>query len=202
MGESQLEFGQCCCRQVTDPEPSSSTSTSTTASAYPSSSSPAPSGPAFVPGNDDFTLLGCYAEPNNARALPNRYYIDDMTVEACLAKADGYEYAAVEYGSECWYGNSLDSGTTGADSSECQMTCSGNSMEYCGGGYRLVLYSANGAPAAPATQPPIIDGAYFYACMTEATNERALSGANYADDAMTLGKCATFCAAFKYFGVE
>jgi hypothetical protein len=31
---------------------------------------------------------------------------------------------------------------------------------------------------------------------------RALSGKDTASDAMTLDTCATFCAGFKYFGVE
>ena len=175
-----------------------STSTSTSSTSDPSSTSV----PGFVFGNRDFTLLGCYAEPDGGRALSNRYTSDSLTVEECLAVADGYDFAGIEYGRECWYGNSLTSGTAGADSSECQMTCGGDAMEYCGGGFRMVLYSTNGAPTAPATQPPLVDGASFYACMTEATNERALSGANYANDSMSLAQCAAYCPLFKYFGVE
>lgn len=42
----------------------------------------------------------------------------------------------------------------------------------------------------------------YYGCQTEATNARALAGAAFASDTMTLEICATNCAGFKYYGTE
>ncbi|KAF3933193.1 hypothetical protein ABW20_dc0101196 [Dactylellina cionopaga] len=40
------------------------------------------------------------------------------------------------------------------------------------------------------------------ACYKEPTGVRAIPNALYADDTLTIEKCATACAAYKYFGVE
>lgn len=42
----------------------------------------------------------------------------------------------------------------------------------------------------------------FQGCWTEGTNVRALAGSTFANDSMTLESCASFCSAFKIFGVE
>ncbi|KAI0852681.1 putative glyoxal oxidase [Daldinia vernicosa] len=63
--------------------------------------------------------------------------------------------------------------------------------------------SASSSPTAPS-QPSVIGDYIWYGCQTEATNIRALSLYTYADDAMTLGSCQTFCSGkgTTYFGVE
>jgi hypothetical protein len=56
--------------------------------------------------------------------LPNEYANDTMTVEECLAYAAAYNYAGIEYGRECWYGNSLDSGAIEASTdAPCSFLC-------------------------------------------------------------------------------
>ena len=61
--------------------------------------------------------------------------------------------------------------------------------------------SATAKPSGPANKATV--GAYrYYGCQTEATTERALSGAAYAYDTMTLESCAANCTSFSYFGVE
>jgi hypothetical protein len=42
----------------------------------------------------------------------------------------------------------------------------------------------------------------FVGCVTEGTGIRALSSSTYADDAMTLESCASFCDAYMFFGTE
>ncbi|CEL06505.1 hypothetical protein ASPCAL09681 [Aspergillus calidoustus] len=65
-----------------------------------------------------------------------------MTVEACvaLAKAGSWRYAGVEYSRQCFVGNQMHGGTQFA-SSDCNMPCSGNGGETCGGGNRIQIYS-------------------------------------------------------------
>lgn len=61
--------------------------------------------------------------------------------------------------------------------------------------------------SAVATQPSLgvkqTIGSYnFQGCYTEISNGRALSGASYVYDTMTLESCAANCTDFRYFGVE
>lgn len=68
----------------------------------------------------------------------------------------------------------------------------------------LTATSSSSATAAPTLAiKPTVNGYVFQGCWTEATNQRALSGASYYDYAgMTLEKCASNCAGWSYFGVE
>lgn len=90
-----------------------------------------------------WTWLGCYTDSVSMRALNHHGTIagwpSTTTVEACQAacQAQGFSYAGVEFGNECWCGNELSSrpATDG-----CNMPCSGNSQEICGGPDRLNVY--------------------------------------------------------------
>jgi hypothetical protein len=77
---------------------------------------------------------------------------DDMTVEKCveMCSSGGYKFAGLEYSSECYCGNTIAAdrrpkpGVLGS----CNMKCSGNSKEKCGGGSALSIYRkcADGGP--------------------------------------------------------
>ena len=118
--------------------------------------------------------------------------------------------------------NSFENGGAPATSG-CDMVCSGNSSEICGGPNRLNVYdyqmqvpiavptttttSAAGSttPSQPTgTSPPgAISGIWtWYGCQTEATGIRALSSSTFAEDTMTLEACAAFCNGYVYFGAE
>lgn len=94
------------------------------------------------------------------------------------------------------------------------MVCSGSSIEYCGSGNRLELYFNNstepgtgggggsGGDGGEPTQPEIVGAYKTYGCVTEATQTRALTARSFVDTGMTLERCASFCSAYTYFGVE
>jgi glucan 1,3-beta-glucosidase len=112
---------------------------------------------------------GCFTDSVSARTLSVQASVPGaMTVKLCQAacKRLGYVYAGVEYAVECCnspsslslkIGGTLKKVTNsfpGCDnllqhgggpaldgSSGCNMPCSGNSSEVCGGGNRLDLYS-------------------------------------------------------------
>lgn len=70
-----------------------------------------------------------------------------MTIDMCLGACYDNNYAGVEYGRECWCGNTLTLGGEGetkaaanVTGTECSFTCPGNSTEYCGAGVRMSLY--------------------------------------------------------------
>lgn len=182
-----------------------SSRTSSIMSFTSSSSAPTstPTGPGFLPLYKDYTLSGCYQEPDGARALPNLYADAEMTVEKCLDAAAGFSWAGIEYGQECWYGNQLNVNAAQVDLTvdNCGFLCPGDGNEYCGTGGHLVLYGTGKTPDEPS-QPADVDGHPWYGCMTEATDARALSGQTTATDTLTLELCAEFCNGYTYFGVE
>ncbi|KAK3944359.1 putative fungistatic metabolite [Diplogelasinospora grovesii] len=89
-------------------------------------------------------FLGCYTEGVGVRALSGAqaYSATGMTVEACgnYCLEAGYTIFGTEYSAECYCGNSIDTTSTLAASTDCSMACSGNSTELCGGPDRLSVY--------------------------------------------------------------
>ncbi|KAH8653201.1 WSC domain-containing protein [Tricladium varicosporioides] len=133
---------------------STSTLASSSSSTIPSSSSatPSPTGPVVSTGNSNFTYYSCISEPSSGRLLPKQVLNNGtgMTIELCLSTCYNYQYAGVEYGRECWCGNSLNLATdvSNRTDSECSFLCPGNSTEYCGAGGRLSLYWFDNVKAA------------------------------------------------------
>lgn len=95
------------------------------------------------------------------------------------------------------------------------MVCSGSNVEYCGSGNRLELYLNNstepgtggggggsGGDGGEPTQPETVGAYETYGCVTEADQTRALTARSFVDGGMTLERCASFCSAYTYFGVE
>lgn len=111
-------------------------------------------------------------------------------------------------------GNTIDASTEAAALDDCSMVCSGSSVEYCGSGNRLELYFSNstepgdgggggsGGDGGEPTQPETVGAYKTYRCVTEADQTRALTARSFVDAGMTLERCASFCSAYTYFGVE
>ncbi|KAG0649039.1 WSC domain-containing [Hyphodiscus hymeniophilus] len=89
-----------------------------------------------------YSFQGCYTEGNGVRALAagSYYNYTGMTLEQCASDCTGYNYWGVEYGGECYCGNTLAASSTLATLSDCSFTCPGNVYEYCGAGNRLEMY--------------------------------------------------------------
>lgn len=106
--------------------------------AYTSPTSPTNSG--------NYVLQGCYQELNGGRLLSGASYSNTtgMTVETCTSfcQAQGTSgvYAGVEYSQECYCSSSLPSTATSVSSGSCNMLCTGNNKEYCGGSGLLDVY--------------------------------------------------------------
>ncbi|KAH8882217.1 WSC-domain-containing protein [Thozetella sp. PMI_491] len=102
---------------------------------------PPSSAPAHIPSVGGYNWLSCYTEATNSRALLGLASASNgMTVEQCVASCGGYAYAGLEYGRECYCGNSFQAGSIPAPITDCSFLCAGNSSEYCGGSSRLDVY--------------------------------------------------------------
>lgn len=192
--------------------PSVTTSSTVTASSSSTSAVATLAHKATVAG---FELVSCWTEGTGVRALSASTYSDDsMTLESCASFCADYKYFGAEYGRECYCGNTVDASTEGAPLDDCNMVCSGSSVEYCGSGNRLELYFNNstepgtgggdggGDGGGEPTQPETVGAYKSYGCVTEADQTRALTARSFVDSGMTLERCASFCSAYTYFGVE
>lgn len=127
----------------------SSILSSTSTSASSAAATPTPTGPVISNGNANFTYYACVSEPSNGRIFATQVLnAGNMTIEMCLGVCYQYKYAGVEYGRECWCGDTLNlAGNTGATpgenvtNQECSFLCPGNETEYCGAGGRLSMYA-------------------------------------------------------------
>ncbi|RDL39745.1 uncharacterized protein BP5553_04085 [Venustampulla echinocandica] len=127
-------------------ESSSSTSSSLTSSSTSTSATSTPT-LGVKPTIGAYTFQGCYTEGTGVRALSGAsfYSYPDMTLEMCATNCAGFTYWGVEYGGECYCGNTLDATSTMAALNDCNFICPGNSYEYCGAGNRLELYKLTSA---------------------------------------------------------
>jgi hypothetical protein len=95
-----------------------------------------------------WSYVGCGTDAGSPRTLGDKstQYManvgNNMTVEWCVDFCAGSSYAGLEYGSQCWCGNSLAADRAPQDGilGNCQMKCNGDSGEYCGGSWALSIY--------------------------------------------------------------
>ncbi|KAK0636226.1 WSC domain-containing protein [Bombardia bombarda] len=112
-----------------------STSTTTTSSAAATNT------PSNVPTAGGFAFLECHSDLVAARTLTGKNtQSGTLTVEVCAAYCDGYTYFGLEYSQECFCGNTLLASSTAATDGRCNMVCSGNPLQLCGGPDGLSLY--------------------------------------------------------------
>ncbi|KAH6627526.1 WSC domain-containing protein [Chaetomium tenue] len=167
---------------------------------------------AIVPAALAQTLYGCYTEiPTRALtgAVPLIDY-EGMTVADCEAHCTGFDLWGLEYGGECYCGNSLAQGSFPAFSTDCTMPCPGDTTltSICGGPNRLSLYgtSATAPESLPYPHDPPVTTTQYAGCYTEVTvGERALAGASgFSLTAMTVPGCGGYCrdSGFTWFGLE
>lgn len=100
------------------------------------------------PGVNGYHSLGCYTDSQTARTLSTYLPVSDgiVFVRGCteMCQQRGFSYCGVEYGKECYGGSAILNGGQQADPASCDMRCTGNSTEKCGGSNRINLYQVDG----------------------------------------------------------
>lgn len=122
-----------------------------------------------------------------------------MTPELCAEHAAGFAYYGLQYGKECWFGNTLRKGSGQRDETECQKPCAGDPEQTCGDGQRLNLYRRTDAHV-PLDQP-LVGDYHLQGCYTDSQHFRALTKV-IGDDSMSPDLCAAFCEGSTYMGLE
>ncbi|KAK4580137.1 hypothetical protein LTR86_000340 [Recurvomyces mirabilis] len=118
--------------------------------AAPAATSSSVSAPANIPAG--WATLGCYTDSDNpAKRALGAFFTQPsggMTVETCinLCSTNGYTIAGVEYSTECYCDTEIrnNQGLAADGNTGCNMACSGNAGETCGGPNRLNVYAAGG----------------------------------------------------------
>ncbi|EJD47485.1 WSC-domain-containing protein [Auricularia subglabra TFB-10046 SS5] len=170
---------------------------------YQAASSTSPAKPApTVAAVSGFNSLGCFVDPTNARTLRGTalFRADNMTPAVCTArcKSQGFKFAGVEYGQECFCGNEIVNQKKAADA-ECSTACAGDAKARCGAGNRVNIYQST---AATSVQPVSWSA---MGCFTDAAQARVLAGTGlWAGAPMTPAVCTARCASlgYKLAGVE
>ncbi|KAF5573947.1 WSC domain-containing protein [Fusarium pseudoanthophilum] len=98
-----------------------------------------------VTDTNKFRYLGCAKDTYGSRSLNMaQTSADNMTIESCLdyCEHQGYLFAGLEYGRECYCGNAVDKNKLPVKGQlgKCEMPCAGNKEQVCGGPGALSLY--------------------------------------------------------------
>ncbi|KAK0449009.1 uncharacterized protein EV420DRAFT_787296 [Desarmillaria tabescens] len=161
--------------------------------------------PTDLPGN--WTSLGCYTDTQGTRTLSLSTYTstDNMTVSNCInfCGDGGFIYAGVEYSQECYCGNNIESGDTNATATDCNMACTGNTLQLCGGPSRLNLFWSGATPPPPPTIVPSVGNWTSLGCYSDNVDGRALTvGMDVTDVTIETCTSACFSSGYQFAGTE
>ncbi|KAJ2980129.1 hypothetical protein NQ176_g2827 [Zarea fungicola] len=155
---------------------------------------------AFPDGWDSY---GCWVDGVKGRILGKQLPDDkNLTLSKCVANcaAAGYTIAGAEYRVQCFCGNSIINGGAKAKAdSECNMACTGDTTQSCGGGSRMNIVS-KGAPQVLLPPAPIdrIGSWKYQGCYLDNVNQSKTFFWQNFIDGMTPEMCVNRCGAFGY----
>ncbi|KAH8888473.1 WSC-domain-containing protein [Thozetella sp. PMI_491] len=161
---------------------------------------------ALIPAALAQNFYGCYTESTPPHALSGAVFYD-LTIPQCGAActAAGYSLYGLEYGRECYCGNSLAAGCVPTFADQCNMVCGADNTTICGGNSRMSIYGTSATPpvVTDASHPPVTT-AVALGCYTEGNGTRALPSDALVDDGMTVEACSSYCLTrgFVLYGVE
>merc|ERR1712136_113936 len=84
-----------------------------------------------VPAQENYQYVGCFKDSKHNRDLGDGILTSSNSLEFCSDRCTrkGYKYFGVQYGNNCWCGNSYNRNPVTharVPDSECNMPCSGN----------------------------------------------------------------------------
>ncbi|KAJ7025972.1 galactose oxidase [Mycena alexandri] len=162
--------------------------------------------PATLPGN--WSSLGCYTDSTAARTLSASSTTDgvNMTVENCIAFCDSnqFVFAGVEFMQECYCDDFIENNATKTPITDCNLPCTGNGSEFCGGPARLNIFWSGVEPPPPPTIPLSIGNWESLGCYSDNVDGRALVDMPAVDGSVSLETCtaACFTAGMPFAGAE
>ncbi|KAF9507254.1 hypothetical protein BS47DRAFT_1304268 [Hydnum rufescens UP504] len=106
-----------------------------------------------------WSALGCYTDAPSFRALASVSTASSSNIpNSCISNcsSQGYSFAGVEFGKECYCGQSIVVSTSPssgqlAPSGDCSMACSGSPVQTCGNGSRIFIYTTSSTTTTTTT---------------------------------------------------
>ncbi|KAK7562923.1 WSC domain-containing protein [Phyllosticta citricarpa] len=151
------------------------------------------------------TYQGCWSDQTPSTLAVRASSGNNNSIETCTAacSAQGYKIAGLENGADCWCGNTIGYKAFNTTDRGCTLACTGNAKQICGDANRLSLFS-NGtmAQAITPSSPKTAGNFSLVGCYSDTPVNRGLSAKSTSVSSMTVENCASFCAGYKYFGVE
>ena len=143
--------------------------------------------------------LGCWFEGNTGRALSIPHIDQRLTIDRCQFYCTGYRFFGAENGNTCYCGDSIQNGAIPADLSACDIRCTGNRNEACGGLDTINIYEVekNRYEGDDEVDPRVVTAVYE-GCFAEPPEGRALRKI-YTSPRQTREKCLMDCAYGGYF---
>lgn len=99
-----------------------------------------------------FGYIGCFEERSKGRLLKGASLVDqaDMTAKKCMGfcqqNSVANVWAGLQYGKECFCSKTLPATVVPAPEDACDMICSGDKKEWCGGSSRISMYKIIDSP--------------------------------------------------------
>ncbi|KAJ7320923.1 WSC domain-containing protein [Mycena albidolilacea] len=141
---------------------------------------------------------GCFVDDVKKRILSDAVLVaDNMTIETCASYCSTYLYAGLEYGKECYCGNTFYKQPGNLE--DCNQPCAGNPSQSCGAGNRLRVYF-NPPPAASTPDNVRKDGKWNLTAVRtrDQVSSRRLPAGTNVDGGMTAEKCTAACETGNY----
>lgn len=156
-----------------------------------------------------WSYLSCYTDNVGGRTLSAATYNGNaMTGQSCISFCanKGYQYAGTEYSGECYCGSQLASSAAVAPQGDCNMACTGDGTQACGGANRLSVFHTGQTLNGPGTNPGP-PGWTSLGCYTDSIAERTLVNGvptPGGGSAMTIALCTSACrqAGYTLAGAE
>ncbi|XP_034324268.2 uncharacterized protein [Magallana gigas] len=145
-------------------------------------------------------FVGCYRDQwsrtLNGKKTTDRHMTYNKCKNICSHKEINSKYFGLENRDECFCGNSLTRRVI-HDSEECTETCKGNSIQGCGGPWRVAVYKN------PSHKQTAVSSQDLFGCFIDQKN-RVLNGGKSKSSTMTLQKCKKRCVREnkKFYGLE
>ncbi|GKT47811.1 WSC domain-containing protein [Colletotrichum spaethianum] len=155
--------------------------------------------PEILAQSGDFNSIGCYSDTPSARALTTGISLSGgVRVSDCTTAcaAQGYQFAGVEFGRECFCGASIQNGAKPISAESCNMACTADKTQYCGGAAAINIYqNSKIQKGGPSKIPDLWTSKN---CYTDSPSKRILSYKVPSFDKFSAASCISKCAGLNY----
>ncbi len=136
--------------------------------------------------------LGCFKDTYDRDLSGESQQQNQLTLQGCAdsCRQKGFKYAAAQFGTYCFCGNSYGKHGKAAN---CDMNCGGNSNEICGGPWANSVYELFPSSVSHTSDYDVTPIGEYKGCYLDNENDRDLTGTRDFVASMTLDICADMC---------